>query len=545
MRSTSPDVLVVGAGPVGLTATADLLRHGVSCRLIDVAPAATDKSKALVLWSRSLELLDDMGIVAPFLAAGQPAHGISMYADAEPLLHMPLTIDSAYGYALMIPQCDTERLLTEHLTEIGTSIERGTALVSFTPDDTGVTAKLRHPDGTTETVRTAWLVGCDGAHSTVRHGLGLDFTGAAETNDWMLADVHLAGPIKQDEVSIFFHSDGVLVIFPIHGDRYRVIADLGPAAPTERAADPSLGDVQRMVDRRAPIGLTVRDPVWLAGFRINERKVARYRHGRVLLAGDAAHIHSPAGGQGMNTGMQDAYNLGWKLALVQQGHAQDVLLDTYSDERSAVGEMVLRQAALLTRAATMRNPIAQRLRNHLYSLLGSIELVRHKIGETMAELSVNYRQSALSAESRGLSAAAWLLGGGVAPGDRMPDAPLTDARSGASTSLYDVMRGTRHVLLLLAEKHDPASLAPLAEAVDSELVTSHVIIAGDALPPWNGPVWRDREGALHKTLGAHGPTAYLIRPDNYVGWRSQPADAAALAVHLAGYLKSGTSQRSR
>lgn len=537
--STTPDVLVVGAGPVGLTAAAELVRHGLTCRIIDASPTPSDKSKALVLWSRSLELLDDMGFVQPFIAAGMPLRDVGFYAHGEQLLHFTLEIDSPFDYALMIPQNETERVLAEHLGGLGVTIERSTQLLTFAPGDQDVAATLRRPDGTQETLRPRWLLGCDGAHSTVRHGLGAEFVGSAYPTDWLLADVRVRGPVPKNQLSIFFHADGVLVFFPIDGDRMRIIADLGPSTNDPRPPDPTLEDVQRMVSHRGPSDAVLHDPFWLAGFRINERKVKQYRHGRVILAGDAAHIHSPAGGQGMNTGMQDAYNLGWKLALVHRGRALDSLLDTYGDERGAVGEMVLRQADVLTRAATLRSPLAQRFRNRLYSMLGTLEFVRHKMGETLSELAVNYRDSALSAESRGLAAAAWLIGGGVAPGDRMPDAALTDARTGAATTLFHVTRGTRHVLLLLAGKDDPAALAPVAAAVDPELVASHLIVAGDALPAWDGPVWRDQRGATHARLGAHGPTAYLVRPDGYVGWRGQPAEPAGLAEHLATYLKSG------
>ena len=178
----------------------------------------------------------------------------------------------------------------------------------------------------------------------------------------------------------------MLAFFPIVGGRFRVIADLGTAKDVSRPADPSLADVQRLVDDRGPGGLTITDPVWLAGFRIHERMVAEYRRGRVFLAGDAAHIHSPAGGQGMNTGMQDACNLAWKLRSVQRGRATDVLLDSYSQERGKVGEQVLRNAGIMTTAATLRNPLAQHFRDSLYRLFGSLPIVQHAISGTLAEL---------------------------------------------------------------------------------------------------------------------------------------------------------------
>ena len=373
---SSVDVLIVGAGPVGLTMAAEIVRHGLTCRLIDKAVAPSDKSKALVLWSRSLEMLDAMGAAPPFVSAGLRCHGANIFNEGERLLHVSFAIDSPYDFALLIPQNTTERLLTEHAEKLGVRVERTLELIGFSVDETGVTSQISFPDGHKEQLRSRWLIGCDGAHSTVRHVLGTPFVGDAEPNDWMLADIHLDGSLPTDEIGIFFHTEGVLAFFPIVGGRFRVIADLGKSKSTERPPDPTLAEVQDMIDQRGPGRLTVRDPVWLAGFRIHERMVAEYRHGRVFLVGDAAHIHSPAGGQGMNTGMQDAYNLAWKLALVHKNCAKDLLLDSYSRERGAVGREVLRNAALMTTAATLRNPLAQKFRNGVYKLFGSFDLVQ-------------------------------------------------------------------------------------------------------------------------------------------------------------------------
>ena len=251
----------------------------------------------------------------------------------------------------------------------------------------------------------SWVIGCDGAHSAVRHTLGLEFTGHAEPNDWMLADVYIDGKLAKDEVSVFWHDEGVVVFFPIDQSRFRMIAEIGSASNHTLPSEPTLADAQAKVDERGPGGLTLHDPVWLAYFRINERKVSDYRKGRAFLAGDAAHIHSPAGGQGMNTGMQDTFNLAWKLAFVQggQGHAES-LLQSYSHERTrTVGDMVLKNAERFTTMATLRSPIAKWLRNHFLPILGSLDLVQDKIRGDWFELSINYRHSPLSA--RGLAAA--------------------------------------------------------------------------------------------------------------------------------------------
>jgi hypothetical protein len=243
------------------------------------------------------------------------------------------------------------------------------------------------------------MIGCDGAHSTVRHGLGLSFEGDTLKSDWILADLHIAGmPLPDSELGMYFHPDGVLATFPIGPGRYRVIADLGPAQG-EHPAEPTLDEVQAVIDRRGPPGLTVSDPIWLAAFRINERKVADYRTGNIFVAGDAAHVHSPAGGQGMNTGMQDAFNLAWKIAMTAQRRCTAaLLLESYSVERSAVGEQVLSNAGRLTALAVTKSHILQAIRNRVVPFLLGFAPVRHAMIDTMSELAIHYASSPLNGD---------------------------------------------------------------------------------------------------------------------------------------------------
>ena len=549
MNGRSVDALIVGAGPVGLTMAAALTRHGLVCRIVDKAPAPTDKSKALVVWCRTLELLDQLDLARTFVEAGHPISGGSMYADGQRLVHLALTSgDSPYGFPLMIPQSETERLLAEHLARRGVTVERQVELTSLDAGPDGVACALRHLDGREESCRAPWLIGCDGAHSAVRHALGIPFTGEAEPNDWMLADVHVEGPLAADEVSIFWHASGVLAFFPITRDRFRMIADIGVSTDGANRPDPTLADAQARADERGPGGLTLTHPVWLANFRINERKVQDYRRGRVMLAGDAAHIHSPAGGQGMNTGMQDAFNLGWKLALVQRGLGQaEPLLQSYSAERSAVGDQVLQNAARFTTLATLKSPAAQWMRNHLAPIAGSFQFVRDRIRDEWLELSINYRHSPLSTEHWPARA------GGPAAGDRLPDAPLT-APDGRQTTLFAAIRGgrstvpspPRHALLLLPGVGDAGRTSALLDVAAGasrnfpDAVSAHLIApAGAAAPRADTSAlarWVDADGRAHRTLGATNRALLLVRPDGYVGYRGQPADSDALAAHMDRYL---------
>ena len=313
-------VLIIGAGPVGLTLAAELTRYGVGVRILDKAVQRTDESKALVVWSRTLELLDHSCGSARFINTGFKADAVNLITGDKVVARVEMaSVDTPYPFGLMTPQSETERLLEGYLKELGITVERGVEVANFTCQADSVETTLRQADGTRETTSADWLMGCDGAHSLVRHKVGAPFTGETMDSDWVLADLHMDGyPCPDSEVSVYWHKDGAFVIFPISPGRYRIIADLPPSGDAQPHT-PTLDQIQAIMDRRGPPGMRAFDPIWLAGFRINGRKVSEYRWGRAFLLGDAAHVHSPAGGQGMNTGMQDAFNLAWKLALVVQG----------------------------------------------------------------------------------------------------------------------------------------------------------------------------------------------------------------------------------
>ncbi|HMD22049.1 MAG TPA: FAD-dependent monooxygenase [Alloacidobacterium sp.] len=440
------DVLIVGAGPVGLVMAIELARYGVAVRIIDKAPERTDKSKALVIWSRSLELLERSGCSAALVDAGYKVTSVNITADKKPIAHLALDkVPTAYPYGLMLPQNETERVLDEFLNTLGVKIERTVELTHFTSSADSVVSTLRHADGSEETVETSWLIGCDGAHSTIRHQLGMEFKGDTLLIDWVIADIHLEGFPRTPEINIAWHSDGVLVTFPIAEDRYRIIADAGTAAEASAPpAPPTLEQVQAILDKRFPGGVRASNPIWLSAFRINERKIAEYRSGRVFLAGDAAHVHSPAGGQGMNTGMQDACNLAWKLALVVRGVGVESLLESYSAERSPIAEQVLKVTGRVTDMATLTGGMAQSLRNHVASLLLGLSPVRKLAADITSEISIGYPNSPLNA-GHGLGHDT------PAPGDRAPirkNEPTTSAGNTPRFALFAKADGIPSDLLL-------------------------------------------------------------------------------------------------
>ncbi|MCA0305243.1 MAG: FAD-dependent monooxygenase [Proteobacteria bacterium] len=480
------NVLISGAGPVGLTLANELARYGVSIRIIDKAASRTDKSKALVLWPRSLELLEHGGYVEPFLKAGHPARGAQLSDGSTAVAEVSLAgMDTRYPYALMIAQSETERVLEEQLAARGVRVERQVEMTGFADKGSGIEAVLAKADGSTETVTADWLAGCDGAHSTTRHELGLAFEGTTMDSDWYLADIHVTGLEPQDRLHIFWHRDGILAFFPITPGRWRVIADIGPAGVGGRHADPTLDEIRAMVAQRGTPGIALSDPVWLSSFRINERKVKQYGKGRVFLSGDAAHIHSPAGGQGMNTGMQDAFNLAWKLAHVVKGTAKRSLLDSYSPERSAVGDMVLRNAGRMTDAAITRNPLLQTLRNTVVKFALSFPQVVHVMADTLSELNIAYPDSPLSKSGAPRAH-------GVRPGQRWPEVLVAGARLPRFAAV-----GPADVVTDLVRRF-PALVQPARESM-----------RGDP---------RD---------------LVLVRPDGYVGFAGAASDAAGAASYLA------------
>jgi 2-polyprenyl-6-methoxyphenol hydroxylase-like FAD-dependent oxidoreductase len=511
-------ILIAGAGPTGLSLAITLRRYGVPVRIIDRATTPTAVSKALAVWSGSLEALAGMGVIGDFLAAGQRLHALKVGDAGHELASLAVGegIDSPYPFPLLLPQSRTEQILGARLSALGTAIERGTELVGIAQDSDCVRATLKHADGRSEEARARYLVGCDGARSAVRETLGIAFEGYTEPETFLLGDVLIdGGGIDHRSIYLWWHGGGTIALFPFGGNVWRVFAKRGEDGGTE---PPVLAELQQHIDRHGPPGLRLRDPSWLSAFRINERLAARYRVGRCFIAGDAAHIHSPAGGQGMNTGIQDAVNLGWKLAYVLNGIGDaELLLASYEAERRPIAHDVVAAAAQKQHAAFGQGYLNHVVKDIAISIFGNIPAVQRKLQVELSETEIVYRGGPLVA-----------LGdpprrpGRADVGGRARDAHLRD---GAATSgpLWTSLSEPRHSLLVFEQRERPIRFNGLAQA------------AGDRLQIIRLDAEANQEARARYHLRGSGWV--LIRPDQVVAARGDGDQLATLNRYVDRVLR--------
>ncbi|HLZ55655.1 MAG TPA: FAD-dependent monooxygenase [Ktedonosporobacter sp.] len=491
------DVLVVGAGPVGLTLAIDLARHGVTCRIIEQSPTYQIGTRGRGVSMRTQQVFEDLGILDALLPYDEGMAPVRTYdhdkliSESNPASFFP-PVPPPYHPILMINQEHTEAVLRARLASYDRFVELGCQLVTFTQNAEGVVANLTH-DGRSEEVQARYLVGCDGGHSTVRKAVGISFLG--ETWD---EEHFLLGNVSVSELDTHFSynwgnlNEGLTLQWMGHSNTWFFSA---PLAPDQQGSlpTPTLESLQHLFDERAGIpGVRFSNPRWLSVWRPNIRMVDRYRAGRVFLAGDAAHVNSAAGGQGMNTGVQDAYNLGWKLAQVLNG-AYDALLDTYQAERLPVAEGILTTTSF--RHREFRRDFSQAVNT----------LISGK--ETFADpsqLSITYRGGPLARDLDDTT--------GIRAGDRAPDATCVRAGSDERIRLFDLFRGTHFTLLLFGSQ----PLPPLPAAYASSLRV-YTIARPDNTVELPSHTLIDSAGHAYRAYGIRGNALILIRPDGYIG----------------------------
>jgi len=550
------DVLIVGAGPTGLALATQLQRFGTSFRIIDRLLDRKSESRALAVQARTLEILDTVGLADPLVSLGRTGTRVVVHLGERIIAQAQLgdsgASDTRYPFVLFVSQMETERLLDEHLSRAGISVERGVELAGLTPNATSVDCLLRHHDGRTERVRPAYVVGCDGAHSSVRRMADFSFAGGTYPQDFMLGDVEADGPLTAGAVNAFAGAGGVALFFPLGAPRsWRVIAmrtSRRRRQPHDEHADDeapasalTLEELQEVVAAPAQGTITVRDPAWLTHFRLHHRQTAQYRRGGVFVAGDAAHIHSPVGGQGMNTGIQDAWNIGWKLALVARRAAHEKLLETYEAERWPVGRFLLRYTDRIFSAFTRvmsggrvatwaREVIAPRL----VPRVAGNGWLGPAVFCFVSEVGIRYRGSPAVREG------APRLTRGPRAGDRLPDGRLTIG--GSEVFLQREVAGACFTLLLCTRgEPDPGAVGKAREltARYNGLVALRAVSAGE-----REDVLADHEGAVLHALGVKSTAQYLIRPDGYVAFRCRGWDMRELTAFLGEWLEPSRQRRA-
>jgi 2-polyprenyl-6-methoxyphenol hydroxylase-like FAD-dependent oxidoreductase len=510
-EADSCDVLVVGAGPTGLALAAQLAAFGVSPVLVDAATDRVHESRALAVQPRTLEVLRPFGVSDELVARGSRGVRLRITAGgrvARTALFDVGADDTAYPFLLFVSQAETEAVLADHLAGQGVDIHRGVRLETCHRDGDRLLCRLRDADGGRRTVAARWVVGCDGAHSTVRAQAGIAFTGGRYPQTFCLADLSADG-VETGAVNTYLAAGGPLFFFPLGSPApWRLITFLPEDGPSEGPIP--LDRLQRLVDEATGGTVQLRDPVWTSAFRVAHRGAQHYRAGRAFVAGDAAHVHSPAGGQGMNTGIQDAVNLGWKLGLVCRGAAPEELLDSYDAERRPVGQEVLRFTDRAFTAATADTVLMRTIRTRLVPYLLPVVLRlrpgRRLAFRTVSQLGIRYRRSPAVQPSRGRSRAR-----SPRPGDRLPDVRI------GPRWLSEELAGPAFTLLAIGM--DDAEVADLR--------------AGFA--PWL--VVRELQSPTARRLGLRDSGWLLVRPDGHVGARGAGADLGGAERYLAGSLR--------
>jgi 2-polyprenyl-6-methoxyphenol hydroxylase-like FAD-dependent oxidoreductase len=381
------DVLIVGAGPTGLTLACTLAAQGVDYVLIDQAQQGGNTSRAAVIHARTLEVLDDLGVTDELCRRGVVVPRFTIRDRDRALVHVPFGgLPTEYPYTLMLPQNITEQILGDRLAASDGTVHWRHQLTGIDNGDGGVTATIAGPGDTVHRVHARYVAGCDGMHSVVRERAGIGFTGDRYGQSFVLADVRMTWPHPRDAVNLFFSPGGLAVVAPLPEQRYRIVATLDDAPE-----QPDIADVQSLLDARGPrlAPAKVTELVWASRFRVHHRLADSYRRDSVFLAGDAAHVHSPAGGQGMNTGIQDAVVLARVLTGAITAPAGAVDLDTYEAQRRPVAANVVAMTDRLTRAATARNPIVCGIRNTVLKVAGRSTTVKRKLAMTLSGLSVD------------------------------------------------------------------------------------------------------------------------------------------------------------
>lgn len=496
---TKTEVIIVGAGPTGLSLAAQLIRYGIDFIIIDSKEGVTELSKALVVHARSLEIYDQLGIAKDAVAAGEILQQVNLMHDGKVAAHLDFSSFggrlSPFPFFLVFEQSKNERLLDEYLQQHDREVRWQTELLNITQDENSVTAIVKTSDGDTHTLAAKYLVGCDGASSPTRHLVGLEFGGSTHPRLFYVADVEMAFPVVA-AVNAIFGFDAFALAFPMQGtNRWRLVGNL-PEYKDDLDREVEFEQVAAKFTQLARVPLTITKLQWFSTYKVHTRHAETFSKGRCFLAGDAAHVHTPAGGQGMNTGIQDAYNLAWKLALVITGKAGTALLDSYNEERLANAKRLLKTTDRAFDFIAGEHWYTQFLRNHIFpglaSFITQFSAAKEFIFPTLSQIAINYRGSSLSQHPGEREFC-------VKVGDRLPYFLVN------GVSIYDRLLAPKFHLIIFSN----------TESLDFQFDRTHAdLIDTIALP-------LDRE--IVDIFGTDRAFMVLLRPDGYIG---------ALSTHI-------------
>ena len=532
------DVIVVGAGPAGLTAAAEMARHGVRVRVIDKNPGPTLHSRASVVHVRTQETLSAMGLADRFVARAYPLEAISLHAFGKFMGGIRLSgADSAYPMPRIIGQHVTERLLLERLDELAVPVERGVEAVGLVDDGAHVTLRLKRAGGGESELAAAYVIAADGADSLLRAAADIPFEGdKADAFEFLQTDCEVRWSYPTGRSYLFVTKDRFLGLFPFDADgAYRIVCARDDQDP-DIIETPDLEEIEAILREIADPDATLAEPRWLSRTRTAPKLARKFRSGRLFLAGDAAHVHLPIGGQGMNSGIQDGFNLGWKLAAVIKGRAQPELLDTYAAERQPVAEDLLKFTDRGFHSMVKPGDLAQRALKLFGAGVMGLESVQERLRRTVGDVPISYLTSSLSEDH----------GGTIGPiaGERAPDGVAVRASDRKTVRLLQAIAGEAWGLLIFAGLDQDDIGGKLAETAQRAVAgfgarIKPILITPERPPEsWPGEVLIDRDQLLHDRYGVRHAALYLLRPDCYVGFRAPATQAELLDAYLARWLVS-------
>lgn len=510
-------VLIVGAGPSGLTMALALKSHNIPFRIIDkqIKPVVT--SNALAVQPRTLEVWNDLGILPSALAKGSKIKGILFHNLSGKLSEIKCNqLLSQYKFILSLSQANTESLLHSSLSQQGINIELETELINVEYQGEKILATIQHKDKSVEKIIIPWLIACDGGHSIIRQKLNINFSGKELSQHFVFADFKIEPNQLQEKLDIFLSPKGFIFTIPFNKKYLRVIADVSDDIRFQHAKSISLLEMQNLLKERCQFVLSANEMIWSSGFWIHEKLISSFSDGDcVFFVGDAAHLHSPAGGQGMNLGIQDAYNLAWKLAMVIKGQANKIILKTYQEERYALAKSILKKTTLLTKIMTAKSFFLKTMRNYVLLKIIHISFIQKKLINSLAGLEIRYKENLLVKDCIKTHHE-------PKAGKRMLDVEVQ------GKNLFDLVRGNQFCLLIFTGKSNYRimnELLPIKNTLEEKYynILKLIIIKSEDSSEinLNCTVIEDIGFQIHHLYGVKYPSLFLIRPDKYIGFRGR------------------------